>query len=61
MCNSNDTPKTFHDSTTFEKDIERILKKIIEEKLPAFLEYCIQTHNAEPIMQVIYTLSTNKF
>lgn len=55
------TIKNFNDSITFEDNLEKIFKKVIEEKLPPFLEYCIRTHNANPIMDVIFTISTNKF
>ncbi len=51
----------FHDSVTFENDLIKIFKRTIEDKLPSFLDYCIHTHNAEPIMNVIYVLSVNTF
>ncbi len=35
--------------------------KLINEKLPSFLDYCIQTRNAQPLEEVIYIISVNQF
>ena len=51
----------YHEEADFDKDIILILKKAIEEKLPDFLDFCVHTHNAEPIKQVIYFVSVYKF
>ena len=53
--------KVFNDEQTFNKELIRIFLKLISEKLPRFLDFCIQTHNAEPIKEVIYTISVNQF
>lgn len=51
----------FHDDPTFSNELVIIFKKIISDKLPAFLEFCIQTHNAEPLKEVIYLITVNQF
>ena len=53
--------ETYHDEPTFNKELVVIFKKLIEEKLPDFLDYCIQTHNANPLKQVIFLISVNQF
>ena len=45
----------------FKKNLIRIIKKYYEEKLPDFLEYCINTKNTDPIMETLYIMSVNKF
>ena len=45
----------------FKKNIIRIIKKYYEEKLTDFLEYCIYTNNADPIMETLYIMSINNF
>lgn len=55
------TETTFNDEESFNKELTRIFKKLINDKLPMFLDFCIQTHNAEPIKQVIYIISVNRF
>lgn len=51
----------FRSDVEFRKDIIKILNKIFEEKLPAFLDYCVQTNNASPIMEIIYIMTVNRF
>lgn len=52
---------SFNDEDTFNKDLKCIFMKLINEKLPLFLDFCIQTHKAEAIKEVIYTISVNQF
>ena len=56
-----DTKNKFKSDIEFKKNLIRILKKYYEEKLTDFLEYCIQTNNADPIMETLYIMSINKF
>lgn len=58
---TNHTDIPFNDEETFNKDLKCIFMKLINEKLPLFLDFCIQTHKAEPIKEVIYTISVNQF
>ena len=51
----------FRSDVEFKKDIIKILNKIFEEKLPGFLDYCVHTNNASPIMEIIYIMTVNKF
>ena len=39
----------------------KIFMKLINEKLPSFLDYCIQTRNAQSLEEVIYIISVNQF
>lgn len=52
---------TFRSDTEFRKDLIRIFKKTFEEKLPDFLEYCVHTNNASPIMEIFYIMTMNRF
>ncbi len=53
--------ESFKSDTEFRDDIIRIFKKTFEEKIPDFLEYCVHTNNAKPIMEIFYTLTVNSF
>ncbi len=55
---NNDSFKT---DTEFRKVLIKIFKKTFEEKLPDFLEYCVYTNNAKPIMEIFYLLTVNRF
>ena len=35
--------------------------RLINEKLPSVLDYCIQTRNAQSLEEVIYIISVNQF
>lgn len=52
---------TFNGQENFNRELISIFTQIINDKLPMFLEYCIQTNRAEPIKDVLYTLSVNVF
>ena len=51
----------FRSEISFSKELVKIFMKLINEKLPSFLDYCIQTRNAQPLEEVIYIISLNKF
>lgn len=60
MSNQNQSAQ-FNGQENFNRELIKIFTKIINEKLPMFLEYCIQTNRAEPIKDVLYTLSVHVF
>lgn len=55
------TDSLYHSESDFNKDLITIFSKIVNEKLTDFLEFCVLTHNAEPIKQIVYILSVNQF
>lgn len=59
--NSQNQSAQFNGQENFNRELIKIFTKIINEKLPMFLECCIQTNRAEPIKDVLYTLSVNVF
>ena len=51
----------YYSTEAFYKELIKVFTKIINEKLPACLDFCIHTSNIEPIKQVIAILSVNTF
>ena len=39
----------FKSEITFSKELVKIFMKLINEKLPSFLDYCIQTETPNPL------------
>ena len=59
--NQENLKNSFNSSTTFNSSMVEILSSVLESKLTDFLEYCLTTHNAQPIKAVIDILDSNKF
>lgn len=51
----------FKSEIAFSKELVKILMRLINDKLPSFLDYCIQTRNAQSLEEVIYIVSVNQF
>ncbi len=58
---SHENSNSFNSDIEFRKNIIKILTKTFEEKLPDFLEYCVHTNNASPIMEIFYIMTMNRF
>lgn len=58
---NNDQLNKFKSEITFSKELINIFMTLINERLPSFLDYCIQTHNAEPLKEIIYVITINQF
>lgn len=57
--NNENTP--FNNSTEFDKSMVEILYSLLGDRLTEFLEFCMTTHNAKPIREIIDLFSNNKF
>lgn len=53
--------ETFRTDTEFRNDLIKIFKKTFEEKTPEFLDFCVNTNNVKPIMEIIYLMTVNTF
>lgn len=58
MKNAN-TP--FNSSTEFDKSMVEILYSLLGDRLTEFLEFCMTTHNATPLKEIVELLNNNKF
>lgn len=45
----------------YKNNVYKICKKMIEENLVDFLEFCVYSNRLEPVMKVIEIITTNQY
>lgn len=51
----------FNDIKDFEKGLIKILNNYASSKLSEMLEFVVQTHNIQPLLEIIKIIDKNKF